>query len=120
MEQIIETNLKDISFNNTFKKLIKQHFSLYTTKFSYKYIQLFQLRLSPEQSGKVKYERERLLAIVNKCISDSQQPFALVFHFARGTTLIEIAVYIYIQKSHFLYANYADNVHALSLYKIIP
>jgi hypothetical protein len=28
------------------------------------YIQLFQLRLSPEQSGKVEYERERLLGIV--------------------------------------------------------
>ena len=29
------------------------------------YIQLFQLRLSPEQSGKVEYERERLLGIAN-------------------------------------------------------
>jgi hypothetical protein len=29
-------------------------------------IQLFQLRLSPEQSGKVEYERERLLGIANK------------------------------------------------------
>jgi hypothetical protein len=29
-------------------------------------IQLFQLRLSPEQSGKVEYERERLLEIANK------------------------------------------------------
>jgi putative exporter of polyketide antibiotics len=28
-------------------------------------IQLFQLRLSPEQSGKVEYERERLLGIAN-------------------------------------------------------
>ena len=27
------------------------------------FIQLFQLRLSPEQSGKVEYERERLLGI---------------------------------------------------------
>jgi hypothetical protein len=34
---------------------------------SYK-IQLFQLRLSPEQSGKVEYERERLLGIANKFI----------------------------------------------------
>jgi hypothetical protein len=32
------------------------------------YIQLFQLRLSPEQSGKVEYERERLLGIANKFI----------------------------------------------------
>jgi hypothetical protein len=31
-------------------------------------IQLFQLRLSPEQSGKVEYERERLLGIANKFI----------------------------------------------------
>jgi hypothetical protein len=31
-------------------------------------IQLFHLRLSPEQSGKVEYERERLLGIANKCI----------------------------------------------------
>ena len=29
-------------------------------------IQLFQLRLSPEQSGKVEYKRERLLGIANK------------------------------------------------------
>jgi hypothetical protein len=35
----------------------------------------FNLRLSPEQSGKVEYERERLLGIANKL-----------------TTLIEIAV----------------------------
>jgi hypothetical protein len=31
-------------------------------------LQLFQLRLSPEQSGKVEYERERLLGIANKFI----------------------------------------------------
>jgi hypothetical protein len=29
-------------------------------------IQLFQLRLSPERSGKVEYERERRLGIANK------------------------------------------------------
>jgi hypothetical protein len=29
-------------------------------------IQLFQLRLLPEQSGKVEYERERLLGSANK------------------------------------------------------
>ena len=37
------------------------------------------------QCGKVEYERERLLGIVNKLInfqSDSQQPFALVFDFS--------------------------------------
>jgi hypothetical protein len=43
-------------------------------------IQLFQLRLSPEQSWKVEYERERLLGIANKFIH------------LWGTTLIEIAV----------------------------
>jgi hypothetical protein len=32
-------------------------------------IQLFQLRLSPGQSGKVEYERERLLGIANKFIN---------------------------------------------------
>jgi hypothetical protein len=31
-------------------------------------IQLFQLSLSPEQSGKVEYERERMLGIANKFI----------------------------------------------------
>ena len=38
-----------------------------------------------EQSGKVEYERERLLGIANKLMnfhSDSQQPFALVFDFS--------------------------------------
>jgi hypothetical protein len=33
-----------------------------------KFIQLFQLRLSTEQSGKVEYERERLLGIANQFI----------------------------------------------------
>jgi hypothetical protein len=38
-----------------------------------------------EQSGKVEYERERLLGIPNKLMnfqSDSRQPFALVFDFS--------------------------------------
>jgi hypothetical protein len=45
-------------------------------------IQLFHLRLSPEQSGKVEYERERLLGIANKFIhllAIPSKPFALVF-----------------------------------------
>jgi hypothetical protein len=37
--------------------------------FLFIYIQLFQLRLSPEQSGKVEYECERLLGIANKFIN---------------------------------------------------
>ena len=63
-------------------------------------IQLFQLRLSPEQSGKVEYERERLLGIANKFIhllaipgSLSRSYSTLIFRFAWGTILIEIAVY---------------------------
>jgi hypothetical protein len=64
----------------------------------HKCIQLFQLRLSPEQSGKVEYERERLLGIANKFIHLLAIPSTFrarirLFRFARGTTLIEIAVY---------------------------
>ena len=62
-------------------------------------IQLFQLRLSPEQSGKVEYERERLLGIANKFIHLLAIPSSLsrsysTFPLARGTTFIEIAVCI--------------------------
>ena len=41
-----------------------------------------RIKVVHEQSGKVEYERERLLGIVDKLMhfqSDSQQPFALVF-----------------------------------------
>ena len=43
------------------------------------------IKVVHEQSGKVEYERERLLGIVNKLTNfqnDSQQPFALVFDFS--------------------------------------
>jgi hypothetical protein len=43
------------------------------------------IKVVHEQSGKVEYERERLLGIANKSMnfhSDSQQPFALVFEFS--------------------------------------
>jgi hypothetical protein len=43
------------------------------------------IKVVHEQSGKVEYERERLLGIVNKLMnfqSDYQQPFALVFDFS--------------------------------------
>ena len=43
------------------------------------------IKVVHEQSGKVEYERERLLGIANKLMnfqSDSQQPFALVFDFS--------------------------------------
>jgi hypothetical protein len=65
----------------------------------HKCIQLFQLRLSPEQSGKVEYERERLLGIANKFIHLLAIPSTFrarirLFRFARGTTLIEIAVIV--------------------------
>jgi hypothetical protein len=41
-------------------------FNPFDRKVTNAYIQLFQLRLSPEQSGKVEYQRERLLGIANK------------------------------------------------------
>jgi hypothetical protein len=61
------------------------------------YIQLLQLKFSPEQSGKVEYERERLLGIANKIHSFPAAFRARIrlFRFARGIILIEIAVYIY-------------------------
>jgi hypothetical protein len=43
------------------------------------------IKVVHEQSGKVEYERERLLGIPKKLMnfhSDSQQPFALVFDFS--------------------------------------
>ena len=43
------------------------------------------IKVVHEQSGKVEYERERLLGIANKLMnfqSNSQQPFALVFDFS--------------------------------------
>jgi hypothetical protein len=43
------------------------------------------IKVVHEQSGKVEYERERLLGIANKLMnfqSGSQQPFALVFNFS--------------------------------------
>jgi hypothetical protein len=42
------------------------------------------IKVVHKQSGKVEYERERLLGIANKLMnfhSDSKQPFALVFDF---------------------------------------
>ena len=50
------------------------------------YIQLFQLiKVVPEQSGKVEYDRERLLGIAKKLINFfaiPSKPFALVFDFS--------------------------------------
>jgi hypothetical protein len=43
------------------------------------------IKVVHEESGKVEYERERLLGIANKLMnfqSGSQQPFALVFDFS--------------------------------------
>jgi hypothetical protein len=43
------------------------------------------IKVVHEQSGKVDYERERLLGIASKLMnfqSDFQQPFALVFDFS--------------------------------------
>jgi hypothetical protein len=53
-------------------------FIQFSITFNHRYlIQLFQLRLSPEQSGKVEYERERLLGIANKFIHLLANPSSL-------------------------------------------
>jgi hypothetical protein len=70
----------------------------------FQHLQLFQLRLSPSKagesntSGKVEYERERLLGIANKLMNLLAIPSSLsrsysTFLVCSGTTLIEIAVY---------------------------
>ena len=56
----------------------------------------------PEQSGKVEYERERLLGITKKFINFSAIPSSLsrsytTFPLCSETTLIEIAVYIHMK-----------------------
>jgi hypothetical protein len=59
---------------------------IYTWRFlDIQLFQIFSIKVVHEQSGKVEYERERLLGIANKLMnfqSDSQQPFALVFDFS--------------------------------------
>jgi hypothetical protein len=41
------------------------------------------IKVVPEQSGKVKYERQkRAKSQIHEFFSDSQQPFALVFDFS--------------------------------------
>jgi hypothetical protein len=57
-----------------------------------------------EQSGKVEYERERLLGIVNKLMNFKAIPSSLsrsysTFSLCPWTTLIEIAVYRLIGKA---------------------
>jgi hypothetical protein len=57
------------------------------------------MRLSPKQSGKVEYERERLLGIANKLINLLAIPSSLsrsylTFPLWSGTTLIEILKFI--------------------------
>ena len=49
------------------------------------YYTAISIKVVHEQSGKVEYERERLLGIANKLMnfqSYSKQPFALVFDFS--------------------------------------
>ena len=49
------------------------------------WVTAISIKVVHEQSGKVEYERERLLGIANKLTNfqrDSQQPFALVFDFS--------------------------------------
>ena len=55
---------------------VKLCFPLYTA---------ISIKVVHEQNGKVEYERERLLGIslkVHSFVSDSQQPFALVYDFS--------------------------------------
>jgi hypothetical protein len=56
------------------------------------------IKVVPKQSGKVKYERERMLGIANKFINFLAIPSSLsrsysTFPLYSWTTLIEIAVY---------------------------
>jgi hypothetical protein len=56
------------------------------------------IKVVPEQSGKVEYERERMLGIANKLINFLAIPSSLsrsysTFPLYSWTTLIEIAVY---------------------------
>ena len=68
------------------------------TKHFYHAYTAISIKVVHEQSGKVEYERERLLGIANKLMnfqSGSQQPFVLVFDFsALLVDNLEIAVYI--------------------------
>ena len=72
-----EIKIKFLPFEIFTDFLYRSWYEKYYTSFRFKrnhytfrfnWIQLFQLRLSPEQSGKVEYERERLLGIANKFI----------------------------------------------------
>jgi hypothetical protein len=52
------------------------------------------IKVVHEQSGKVEYERERLLGIAKNLMnfhSDSQQPFTLVFDFSARIRLFRFA-----------------------------
>jgi hypothetical protein len=63
----------------------KKMFSLFYIISTQRYYTAISIKVVHEQSGKVEYERERLLGIANKLMhfqSDSQQPFALVFDFS--------------------------------------
>jgi hypothetical protein len=54
-------------------------------KYPKKLYTAISIKVVHKQSGKVEYERERLLGIANKLMnfqSDSQQPFTLVFDFS--------------------------------------
>jgi hypothetical protein len=70
--------------------------------------------LSPEQSGKVEYERERLLGIADKLMNLAafRARFQL-FRFAWGTTLIEIAVSFSVQTLSLIKATYCRRLPTL-------
>jgi hypothetical protein len=59
---------------------IKQHIYHYSLEYT-----AISIKVVHKQSGKVEYQRERLLRIAKNLMnfhSDSQQPFALVFDFS--------------------------------------
>jgi hypothetical protein len=51
-------------------------------------------KVVPEQSGKVKYECEKLLGIAKKLMIFQRLPAAFHAHICSGTTLIEITAYL--------------------------
>jgi hypothetical protein len=69
----------------TFFHIISVEFAQYGNVLNFPVSTAISIKVVHEQSGKVEYERERLLGIANKLInfqSGSQQPFALVFDFS--------------------------------------
>jgi hypothetical protein len=83
----VSTNIFDVKLNalvvNSYRPVHNFRYDVYIVLFSSS--DACSIKVVHEQSGKVEYERERLLGIANKLMnfqSDSQHPFALVFDFS--------------------------------------